>query len=371
MRHLVVAGLLLAILALPALLAGAHLDAPAGAEEVQRVSSALRGGGGPSASDVARQFFLATISPAPAAMPTQPEAIALLMARARLVQVMFLFALSGGVYFAVLLARGRVQALLACLFLPMLPPVASEGQILRPETVSTLFGVLALLLLQSLAQTIPRRSSKRVFVHNAVLVGYCVVSAVALAMALAALPARGVGLFVPGLVMSAAALQIGARMLPIVRRKGIWSLPMRSINRRLWPWTIVSLAGPAIGLLLLVHTLHVPVDRLPASHSEVGLFPVAWWFRVPFFALLCLGAVAAVARIGLRFGRRGRVGADFVLLAYGAIHLTGAIGVADLDLLPAVPAMAIVLSEGVYAAIHGIGWWRLRRRRSPLTSASR
>lgn len=371
LRRLVTAGLLLAILALPALLAGAHIDAPAAPEEVQRVATALHGGGGPSASDIDRRFFLATVSQPPAAMPTESQAIALLMTRARLAQVVFLFAMSGGVYFAVLLARGRVQALLACLFLALLPPVASEGQVLRPETVSTVFGVLALVLLQCLAQTIHRRANGRAVVRNVVLTGYCFTAALALALSLAALPARGAGLFVPGAVMSVAAVQVGARMLPIVRRKGIWSLPMRSINRRLWPWTVVSLAAPAIGLLLLVNTLHVTVEHLPASQSAVSLLPQAWWGRAPLVVLLTCGAVAAVVRIGLRFGRRGRVGADFVLLAYGAIHLAGNLGGENRDALPAVPAMAILIGEGVFAAIHAVGWWRLRRRVTAATSASR
>lgn len=371
LRRLAIAGLLLAILALPALLAGAHIDAPAGPEEVQRVATALRGGGGPSASDIDRHFFLATVSPLPPELPTEPQALALLMTRARLIQVLFLLAISGGVYVAVMLARGRVQALLACLCLALLPPVANEGQVLRPETVSTLFGLLALVLLQGLAQTIHRRANGPAIVRNGVLLGYCAAAAMALAMALAALPARGAGLFVPGAVMSVAALQVATRMLPIVRRKGLWSLPMRSINGRLWPWTVVSLLAPALGLLLLVHTLHASVDHLPASQSAVSLLPAVFWGRVPLVGLLAVGAIAAVLRIGLRFGRRGRVGADFVLFTYCAVHLAGHLAGEPCDALPAVPAMAIGLGEGGLAAIHAVGWWRLRRRLVAATSTDR
>lgn len=358
-------GLVATVLALPALLAGARLDAPPRPGELQRLAAAAAGG--PTGSEVARRFQLAT---APAVVPEalhgpQPvaePATAAFVARARLVQVLFLFAASAGVYVATMLARGRLQALLACLCLPLLAPLAAEGHVLRPETASTVFTLLALVLLQVLAADVHRRR-QRGWRRGIVLAADGAVAALALGLATAALPARGGGLLLPGFVMSVAALHLGARAVRLLRRNGLLRLPIGAINRRLWPWTLAAVLAPVAGLVLLQRLLGGSVDSLPATPSDAGLLPAALALRWPLQALLGLGTVVAVLRIGLRFGRRGRIGPDLVLLVYCALQWAcTAGGGPGIDALPAAPAAAIVLSEGLVATLGAVAWWWLRRR---------
>jgi hypothetical protein len=175
-------------------------------------------------------------------------------------------------------------------------------------------------------------------------------------------------MLLPGIVMSLGALQIGARALPLWRRFGLFGLPMRAINRRLWPWTVAALATPAIGLLLLVHTVHVPVDALPATRTEVSLWPAAGLLRMPLQALVGFGASLFVLRVGLRLGRRARLGPDLVLLVYCSIQLAaGLTAAAGVDGLQAAPALAIVAAEGLFA-VRGLAmyWWG--RTRGEVTS---
>lgn len=364
-------GLVATVLALPALLAGARLDAPPRPGELQRLAAAAAGG--PGGSEVARRFQLAT---APGVVPEalqgpQPVAGAAataFVARARLVQVLFLFAASAGVYLATVLARGRLQALLACLCLPMLPPIAAEGHVLRPETAAVVFTLLALVLLQVLAADVHRRR-RRGWRRGSVLVADGAVAALALGLAAAALPARGGGLLLPGFVMSVAALHLGARAVRLLRRNGLLRLPIGAINRRLWPWTLAAVLAPVAGLVLLQRLLGGPAGSLPATPSEVGLLPAVLALRWPLQALLGLGTVVAVLRIGLRFGRRGRIGPDLVLLLYCALQLACTVGAGPgTDALPAAPALAIVLSEGLIVTVGAVAWWWLRRR-GAVTSA--
>lgn len=365
LRRLVAAGLLLTIVALPALLAGARVDAPARPGEIDALAAALRGPGGtgPAGSEVARQFFLAAIVPEPPALPPSGEPLAAFVARARLVQVLFVFAASGLVYIATAFARGRAQALVACACLALLPPVAAEGHVLRPETPATVFALLALVLLQVLSRDIHRPLSQHRWRRRSVVLADVAVAAVALGLAVAAFPPRGSAMLLPGVVMCLAALQIAARALPLRRRFGLFGLPMRAMNRRLWPWTAAALATPAVGLLLLVHTVHVPVDALPATRSDVSLWPDELLLRIPLQALFVVGAVAGLLRVGLRLGRHARVGPELVLFCYCGIQLAAAAGApAGADGLQAAPALAVAVGEGVFAAGRVLAWRLLRRR---------
>jgi hypothetical protein len=130
---------------------------------------------------------------------------------------------------------------------------------------------------------------------------------------------------------------------------------VRSINRRLLPWTAAALLVPATAVLVLRATLPEAAEPV-RSASEAPLLPAVWWLRASCWVLFAAGVVIAVLRIGLRFGRRGRIDVDVVLLVYCAVHLAVAFGVGSFDRLPAAPAMAVVLSEGGRLAVSLLGF---------------
>ena len=80
--------------------------------------------------------------------------------------------------------------------------------------------------------------------------------------------------------------------------------------------------------------------------------------------LLVVGLVAGVMRVGIRFGRGGRIGPGLILLVFCAVFLiTSLTGEGLVDPLPMVPAMAILLSEGLRALLV-LALGLLARRRS-------
>ncbi len=337
----------MAIVVLPGLVAGASIDAPPLPGEIVRLQGALdpAGPSGSSGSEVARQFFVSTLANG-AILPTEPARKAEVVSRARLAQCASVLGLGLLVYVAVLLARGRLQALLACCCLAALPPVAVEGYVLRPETPAALFTVLALVLLQCLAQPQRGRGHHPAWRRALFVFGLSLCTTAATALAVAALPSIGECLLVPGIVLTVAAVQLGLRSLRIGRRIGFLRVPIRSINHRLLPWTATALLAPAMALILL-SAAAVPVDTLPATTSAVALLPANAWGRGLVVVVALVGTLAGVLRVGLRFGRRGRIGADLVLLIFCAVFLASAAGAPTaVDSLPGAPAMAVMLSEG-------------------------
>ena len=81
--------------------------------------------------------------------------------------------------------------------------------------------------------------------------------------------------------------------------------------------------------------------------------------------LLVLGLIAFVFRVGIRFGRGARIGPDLILLVYCAVFLiTYVTGEAMGDPLPALPAVVIVMSEGLGALlVLALGLLARRRER--------
>ncbi|HEX5053822.1 MAG TPA: hypothetical protein VFZ65_18725 [Planctomycetota bacterium] len=340
--------IVLAVLLLPVLVAGTRIDAPPTPAELEHLRSALAPTGSTAAvgSEVARQFYVSMLF-GTASVPADPEAAAAVVAQARTAQLVSLLGITLLLYLGVLLARGRLQALLAVGALLMLPPIGAEGHVLRPETPTAVFCLLSLVLLQCLAQSARQRHGGRA-PRLPFVAGLVLCATVAQGLAVATLPSSGECLLVPGVVLTIAAVQLGLRGVRVVRRQGLERLPIRSINGRLLPWTATALLAPAVALLLLSVAVVVPVEALPSSMSTAGLWPAAWPFRLPLFGLLGLGVVAGVLRVGLRFGRRGRIGADLVLLVFCVVFLATAIGTPDSDdRLVAAPAMAAVLSEGL------------------------
>jgi len=372
-RALVGGGLLVTIVALPALLAGTGIDAPPRPDELQRLADALRGPPalGEAGSEVARQFYLAAVHGSAGRLPAEPAALSAFVATARLAQLGGLFATTACVYLATALARTRAQGLLACLFLLLLPPVAADGHALRPETPATLFAAFALLLLQGLARVDPVRARRSPLSRVAVPAATSVLAALALSLAVAALPARGAVVLLPGAVLTVLAAQLLLRGRRVWRRQELSGLPIQAINRRLWPWLLAAMLVPAAAFWLLELAVRVPAGALQPTAAVAGLLPASPLQRGALLALLVVGAFTAVVRVGLRTGRRGRVGPDLVLLVYCGLQLAAAWAAGPgTDMLPAVPALAVLLAEGA-SAVATLGAWLLLRRRRALTSARR
>lgn len=287
-----------------------------------------------------------------ATWPVAAGAQQALVVRARLIQVLGITALAFLTYLSVLLARGRLQALLACGLIAVLPPVAEAGYILRPETPATLFALLSLLLLQVASRPAPRhryRSPRRSIMVGG---GLMLCASLAAGMACEALPSTGAILLVPGVVLLAGAVQLANRGMRCFRRRALIGTPIRSLNRRLIPWTATALVAPAITWWLLSSTLTVSVDDLAVTERASSLLPDSMIGYAASVSLLAVGLIAGVLRVGIRFGRGARIGPDLILLVFCAVFLmTSLTGEGLADPLPVLPAMAILLSEGLRALL--------------------
>ncbi|MGE3174841.1 MAG: hypothetical protein AB7O97_19580 [Planctomycetota bacterium] len=344
-RRLAAQALLVLIAVLPALVAGLGIAAPPAEGEWQRLAAAAAGPR-PLAQSLVADGFLLSTAPAGAVVPDAGTAAAdAFLAQARLGQVFGIAAIAFLAYFAVTLAAGRVRALLSLLWLAALPPVAVGGHVLRPETASIAFGLLALLLLQCV--WVVQRPAARARGRAAVTIALCATAAVALGLGAAALPAAGgILLLLPGGASMVAALQVGMRLLRSLRQRSIVLLPVRAAAARLWPWVFAAVAALFAAAVLLQVAVRAP-EALAASPAAVALFPPSSWAYWPLVALCAFGGLRLVLRIGQRLGRRGRLGADALLLVYCAVLLLQrAVRPAGEDTLPAAVPVAVLLAEG-------------------------
>lgn len=360
-RAAAAAGFTLAILLLPALSVGSRIGAPPTAGEIERLASALTiepGRAGPT--PLARSFLLATVWPEPPALPADEPGRAAVASQARLAQMGAVLAATLLLYVVVLLARGRLQGLIACAGLLLLPPVAVEGHVLRAEALAVVFVLFAVLVLQCQAAPGPVLRRRRPLHRAAYAAAVAGCASMALGLAVGTLPSAGECLLVPGVVLVLAVLQLAARARRVVRRRGFVRLPVRALNGRLLPWTATTLLAVAAALWSLLRAGAAAEAQHPSA-SGVGLLPADPWLHFALLAVVGVGAVAGVVRTGLRFGRGGRIGGDVVLLVYCGAHLATALGdPVGIDRLPAAPALAVVLSEGVIALF---GTWKRRRVR--------
>lgn len=341
----------LLVLLLPTLVVAHSLGEPAAAGEYARLLRAVQPADGavPVDSAIARAFHAATVSmPPPAAAPNAAPAA---LVQARRAQVLGVTAIAFLTYLAVLLGAGRLQALLACVAVALLPPVGAAGHVLRPETPATALALLSLVALQS-ASLVQRRVHRRPARRAVLAAGSLLYGALTAALVAATLPSTWGSLVVPGTVLLLAAVQLAVRGVRIVRRRRVEGTPVRAINRRLLPWTATSLLTPALAVVLLSTDTAVRGGAVAASAEVSALLPAAGVGRWVALGLLGLGVVAAVARVGVRFGRRGRIGADLVLLVYCAVFLLLAVArERPADPLPLLPAAAALVAEGARALL--------------------
>lgn len=338
----------LLVLLLPTVVVGLSVGTPASEGELARVERVIRQRSEPQRIDTIGSRMFHTAAIADAVWPPDEQGQRALILRARLMQVLGITALAFLTYLSVLLARGRLQALLACALLAVLPPVLQSGHVLRPETPATLFALLSLVLLQVASRPAPRhrhRSPRRSLMVGCGLM-FC--AAVSAGMACETMPSIGATLLVPGIVLLAGSAQLLPRGLRCLRRRGLQGLPIRSLNRRLIPWTATALVAPAITLWLLSSTLTVSVEALAVTERTSALLPENVLGYAVVVALLAVGFVAGVLRVGLKLGRGGRIGSDLILLVYCAVFLMSLwAGEPRYDPLPVLPALAILLSEGL------------------------
>lgn len=350
-RALVTGAVTLLVVLLPAVLAMRGIAAPGSAAELARLQRAVAGSGPAADGGVALRFYASAVPHA--SWPDAVEQQQALLVRARTAAVAAVLALAMLTYLLVLLARGRLQALLACAALGLMPAVAEHGHVLRAEVPAALFAALAVLLLQCLARQRPRHQRRAVLRIG----GLVACAAGASGLAVAASPHHGAPLLVAGVVLTLLALELAWRAAGVVRRHGWMRLPVRALNARLLPWTATALLAPTIALWLLQGDGDGAGWLSPSTSTSC--WPAAPGLRALFVPLLVVGAVAMAVRAGQRWRRLGWPAADLVLLVYAALALAGGLPTAAPgDGLPAAAPLAAVLAEGALVPVALL--WRRR-----------
>lgn len=335
--------LILLVALLPALLAGIRVDSPPVVGEWSLIEQATSNA--PS-SLVTAAFVQMHVAVHSSDLPARGSDQAMtLLATARLSQVWGLLGLSLLTYLAVSLSIGRVRALLTTALLCLMPAIVVEGYVLRPETPATVFGLLALVLLLGIPNLQPPRRPKAA--SGLLLAAVGVNSGLCIGFAVAALPAAGILLLLPGFAMIISAAHLILRLLRVFRRRLWVVVPLVAASRRLWPWVFASLAAMMATGMLLDIALLAP-DELQPRFSALGLLPAAPWLRWPLAALAVVGGLRLLVRVGLRLGRRGRLGAEALLLLY-CILMLGQRLLRDTveDGMPAAASVAVLVAEGL------------------------
>ncbi|MCC7399620.1 MAG: hypothetical protein IT455_21330 [Planctomycetes bacterium] len=341
LRRFAVACLTLLVVLLPVSVAARGITAAPTPAELHRLERATAVPPAPG-SEVARQFLVAGVAGLP--LPTTAGAEAPFVQRARLMQLLAIAGVSVGVYLAMLLARGRLHALLACAALALLPAVHTRGHELRPEGAAALFLALGLVLTTCFAADAARTRRPGARRRWWSLAGLSSCACLANALAVAALPTTGECLLVPGGVLLLGTLQLSLRARRAARRHGWLGIPIRAINGRLLPWTATSLLMPAVALWSLSQTVAGPAEAvLPSLGGSLvqeagGTLPLL---------LMGFGAGVGLLRVGLRLGRRGRLGPDLALFVFAAAFVAGLWRADGEDGLPAAAALAALAGEGL------------------------
>lgn len=346
-------------IALPALVAGIDIDAPPADGELERLRAAWNGTIG---SDLARQFELAQVPLNAERWPADRPAELRLLGTARLMQVLAIFAISALAYLVTTLARGRLAALATCLAFAALPAVYEVGHVLRPETASVTFAMLGLLLLQCMAHAVHGGRSRGPWRRSVVLVLLAANSGLAIGLAIGTMPTMGGMLLVPIALFMLATLQLLLRGMRIGTRRSFMAWPAHAITRRLWPVALAALLSPTAAMLCMLGSLTVPADEVSASELSTSVLPAGTYGAAVLIVLAIVGALSFLVRTGIRFGRRGRLGPDVVLLVYAGtqiIYATGTDG--RFDPLPAGPAVAVLVAEGAYGIVALVAWLSRRR----------
>lgn len=357
------------VLLLPAVVASRTIgDAPAPGE-LARLERVVTGRAPGAEQDTRSSQLFHAAAVAGARWPAEAAAQRALLVRARIAQVGGVVGLSILTYLMVLLAQGRLQALLACSCVALLPPVYGAGSVLRSETVGALFALVSVLLMQVAASPSRQLRGRQPRRAAALAGGLLLCAAAAIALTCEAVPSLGESLLVPGVVLTIAAVEMGVRARRLLRRRGLMGTPVRAINRRLIPWTALGFVAPACALFVLTRSYTGSVEALEVTARQSSLLPASLFGFTAISLLLGVGAVVMVARVGVRFGRGGQITPDLVLFSHCAVFLLAASSDHVLrDPLPLVPAAAAVCSAGAYALlVAAAGVLQRGRRRASLS----
>lgn len=339
-RRLVAGVVTLLAVMFPALTAGAGLDQPVRPSELRWIELAAKDPkaelGGPAS------LFVRSLLDVDAASEGD-QARRRALGEARLASMLGILACSGLLYLAVTLSRGRGVAILSCVAFGLLPPVWSEGAILRPEVPCTVFGLLGLLLLVGMPERL--RTVRR----GSAVVAWLSVAAIALAvataeaLAVATLPTYGVHLLVPAACLLIAVVQQSVLFLRVLRRFRFLVLPFRGFFVRTFPWLLPAFFSIVVTMLVM------RVSRGPdtVTQAEHGLIPASPWLALPVLAFAVVGGLVRMLQVGLRIGRRARIGAEAVLAVHVLALLLHRLRLRALDdALPAAAALAVLVAEG-------------------------
>jgi hypothetical protein len=365
LRHAVLGCLLLAMCLLPALVAGLGIASPTDTSELFRAeqgTAMFAHDAAHAGSRVARLFYGASIVAPPMSPPVDDASRLALVTQARVGQVVGVFGLALLVYLATMLGLGRPRAILAAAAMSLFAPIHGEGHVLRPETPAALFGWLGVLLLLLLPDQYRLGLARPPWRRRLVVTGLCLCGAIATGLSAASLPRAGVHLLIAGGLMTLVAAQLLARMFFAMVRSRWVILPLPAMAARLWPWTLFTLLAMAATWWLLQAGLEVDAERLSGTPSSAGLLAAGPWLRWTSAIVAAIGGLSLLVRVGLRFGRRGRPGADFVLLvACAVLLLQEALRERGGDALLGVAPAAILFAEGCFATVVLVGWAGRRR----------
>ena len=352
------------VLLLPALMALRAVGEPAAPGELARLERVVVGRSPDAQVDTSTSQLFHRAAVADASWPGDPAVQQALLVRARRAQVAVVAGLGALLYLAVMLAYGRLQALLACCVFALLPPVLDAGYVLRPETIGAFFALLSVVLMQVAASAPPALRGRRPAQASLLVCGLLACAAVAIGVTCEALPSLGESLLVPGVVLLLTAVETAMRARRMLARRGMIGTPIRAINRRLIPWTALGFLSPAVALFVMRRSYTVSVDQLSVTLPQSALLPGGPLAATAAVALLALGAVVMVVRLGARLGRGGRITAERVWLCYCAVYLLTSLGgdVARDPLPLAVPAAALVGAGAHALAALALGVLARRRR---------
>ena len=168
------------------------------------------------------------------------------------------------------MVRARSIAVLACLALAALPPVWSDGYVLRPETPAALFGSLSVLLLQGLPVMARSRHHERLGRGLYQLALMCAVG-IALGLAVSALNSYTIYLLLPSAMLFLALVVLILRFGRLMRRRGFARLPVRSFALGLLPWVGAAFFTLLFSWMRLASEIGPPSTPQPGTVADEGL----------------------------------------------------------------------------------------------------
>ena len=365
LRRLAVAAATLLVVSLPALAAGARLDAPAGSEEVERVRAVLLASpeeGRAPGSIPARWFFKTTLPErvfelGPRSLDHEPERTQAITF-ARFVALLGVLLVSCCLFLVLASTRGHSAAWLACMTLAALPPIAIEGAILRPEIPATVASLLALAVL--LAGLVLDRPWGVVpaMTRVAVMASLIVASGALCGLAAAFLPQPWWLVMIPSAMLMLTTASLTIFLARKLRRRG-GDIPVLALGRRMAFWLVAMLVWPALCAALLIVGYEPGTPALSQSHSEVVCWPQTWVARAPLLVLAGLGTLRLLGESGRRVVRGARLGPETVFLVFAAVVFAHQVRVGvGYDAMLAAVALAVLVGEGaagfVQAGIVGL-----------------